>query len=133
MSIAVVDWFKRAIVRGSSKAVANEPEVLEIVRRIEVGEAFVTDVAITSYAKLYQACFELLMKKHGETAPVLGNWTIAAFSCSGCGRAFPSSFKLHLTNPGLLGGHQPRSDCPNCGSRVARIAYTPPSNEVQQT
>ncbi|MBZ5538171.1 MAG: hypothetical protein LAO31_19635 [Acidobacteriia bacterium] len=123
----------RAVILRSTAAderTKGQPTV--IVGRIAARETFAVDVEITRYAEVYQSCYELLMKNYGEGAPVLGAWTTAPLRCASCARAFPSSFKLHLTSPSMFGSRQPRSDCPDCGSRIARIGYSPPPGGIQR-
>jgi DNA-directed RNA polymerase subunit RPC12/RpoP len=125
--MGIFKWFKQTSLRGDDTLDVGDLSVEEITHRVSAGETFAFDVEITDYADIFQACYEQLMKDYGDGAAVLGAWTSAGFGCANCGRSFPSSFKLHLTNPAMFPTMQARSDCPDCGSRFARIAYVPPT------
>ena len=120
-------WLKQTSLGPGDSTEELRPE--EIVAAIESGECFASTVEITGYADLFQECYELLLKRFGEGAPVLGAWSAAALECENCSRIFPSSFKLHLTNPQLFSGLQARADCPDCGSTYMRISYSPPDTQ----
>lgn len=121
--MGIFKWLKQTSLRSDD--VAEELSPAEIVANIEAGRAFATDIEISNYASVFQECYEVLMKRYGDGAPVLGAWSAATMACANCDRPFPSSFKLHLTMPQLLDGYQPRLDCPDCGSAYLRLSYSP--------
>jgi len=125
--MGIFKWFKQTSLGGDQALYPDDLSLEDIADRIGAREHFAFDVEITEYADLFQSCYERLLKDYGDGAAVLGAWTDAAFKCANCNRGFPSSFKLHLTNPGMFSGLEARSDCPDCGSQFARIDYRPPS------
>ena len=123
--MGVFKWLKQTSMRGAETLDAGPMSVEEIVHSVGTNESFAFEIEIPKYADLFQECYERLMKTHGEGAFVLGAWTGSAFNCANCNRAFPDSFKLHLTNPLMFRGLEPRSDCPDCGCQFARVTYQP--------